>query len=414
MTDRTEGIRIAIDKGGTFTDLWASIPGRKKDIVIKLLSVDPGNYADAPTEGIRRVLEIARSTKIPRKVKLNLDGVETIRMGTTVATNALLERKGERSALLTTKGFKDLLVIGNQARPNIFDLSVARPDVLYSKVVEIDERVTLEEYTENPEPHHIDPSSDESLEVGISGEIVRVLRKPNLADVERDLQALKADGFKSIAVCFVHSFTYAKHELAVAEVARRLGFKVSVSSQLQSMIKMLPRGHSSSADAYLTPITQNYIDTFSQGFEGGLDAALGTRCEFMQSDGGLVDYRKFSGLKAILSGPAGGVVGFAQTSYSEKERVPIIGFDMGGTSTDVSRYAGIYDHVFETTTAGITIQCPQLDINTVVNVETYTDFRLLQAVGRVYFGVMVCLKLVQKVLVHIQGPLAIGKAARSL
>ncbi|CAK7232747.1 hypothetical protein SCUCBS95973_008360 [Sporothrix curviconia] len=360
-----KGIQIAIDRGGTFTDVHAIVPGRADDIVLKLLSVDPQNYPDAPTEGIRRVLEQATGQPVPRGQPIDVSAVSSIRMGTTVATNALLERKGERSALLITKGFRDLLVIGNQARPDIFDLTVAKPGVLYEKVVEIDERVTLEDFTEDPEKSVIDPSSDPALVVGLSKEVVRVMAKPDLDAVRTVVQGLYDEGFRSLSVCFMHSYTYPEHELAVAKIAEEAGMSVSVSSLLQPMIKMVPRGQSATADAYLTPLIKKYLDNFRRGFVGELDDASSTRCDFMQSDGGLVSFRKFSGLRAILSGPAGGVVGYAQTSYDPKSAKPIIGFDMGGTSTDVSRYAGSYEHIFETTTAGIALQTPQLDINTV-------------------------------------------------
>ncbi|BFZ63712.1 hypothetical protein YB2330_004844 [Saitoella coloradoensis] len=363
MVDQSLAIRISIDRGGTFTDVHASIPGRP-DVILKLLSVDPSNYKDAPTEGIRRILEIATGTPHPRGELLDLRHVEAVRMGTTVATNALLERKGARSALLITKGFKDLLGIGNQSRPKIFDLSVAKPDVLYEKVIEVDERVTLEGYAENPRPQPIDVNSDSALRKGITGEVVRVIKTPDMESVKKSLQELWDDGFRSIAVVMLHSYTYPEHENMIANAAIEMGFSVAISAQLQPMIKAVPRGTSATADAYLTPVIKTYIDSISSNFRGGL-GSHGSRCEFMQSDGGLVDFRKFSGLKAILSGPAGGVVGYAQTSYDEEEKVPIIGFDMGGTSTDVSRYGGIYEHVFETTTAGVSIQSPQLDINTV-------------------------------------------------
>lgn len=358
------GIRISIDRGGTFTDVHASIPGRD-DIILKLLSVDPANYQDAPTEGIRRILELATGRPHPRGQLLELFHIESIRMGTTVATNALLERKGARSALLITKGFKDLLFIGNQSRPNIFDLTVARPEVLYEQVVEVEERVTMEDYTEDPNSSKtaVTPQ-DEHLVTAVTGETIRVMQRPDANAVKASLQSLWDQGFRSIAVVFVHSYAYPEHELQVGELATDMGFSVTLSSAVQPMINAVPRGMSAMADAYLTPVIKDYISSIEANFSGGFNGT-NTRIEFMQSDGGLVDYRKFSGLKAILSGPAGGVVGYAQTSWDAEERKPVIGFDMGGTSTDVSRYAGVYDHVFETTTAGISVQSPQLDIHTV-------------------------------------------------
>lgn len=350
------------------------------DIVIKLLSVDPSNYADAPLEGIRRLLSKFSGTEIPRGQPLDTSKIESIRMGTTVATNALLERKGEDIAMVVTKGFKDCLEIGNQSRPDIFALDIRKPEVLYKRVVEIDERVTLEDYAEDPErtqtqASSIEEAGDLELVKGLSGETVRILQKPQEEAIRKQLQNVFDSGLKSIAVCLMHGYTYPKHEALVGRIAKEIGFEhVSLSHELMPMIKLVPRATSACADAYLTPAIRKYIDGFSKGFEGGLGSksvkreagSKGARCEFMQSDGGLVDVDIFSGLKAILSGPAGGVVGYALTSYDPETKIPVIGFDMGGTSTDVSRYgAGRYDHVFETTTAGVTIQSPQLDINTV-------------------------------------------------
>ncbi|KAI5858444.1 Hydantoinase B/oxoprolinase-domain-containing protein [Tricharina praecox] len=373
------GIRIAIDRGGTFTDCVGN-PGTGKledDVIIKLLSVDPQNYDDAPLEGIRRLLERFTGKEFPRGQPLDTSEIESIRMGTTVATNALLERKGEKCALIATKGFRDCLVIGNQSRPKIFDLAIHKPDVLYQTVVEIDERVTLEDYAEHPERETTDvtTANDPDLVRGLSGEAVRILQRPDEAEIRESLKKLYEEGYRSIAVCLMHSYTFPNHEALVGDIAKEIGFThISLSSELMPMIKLIPRATSATADAYLTPEIRRYIDGFSKGFEGGLgsesvknsEGSKGARCEFMQSDGGLVDVSKFSGLRAILSGPAGGVVGYALTSYDPETKTPVIGFDMGGTSTDVSRYgAGRYEHVFETTTAGVTIQSPQLDINTV-------------------------------------------------
>ncbi|KAK3069742.1 hypothetical protein LTR53_011679 [Teratosphaeriaceae sp. CCFEE 6253] len=383
-TQKSErGIRIAIDRGGTFTDCVGN-PGSGKmedDVIIKLLSVDPQNYDDAPLEGIRRLLSRFTGREIPRGEPLDTSQIESIRMGTTVATNALLERKGEEIAMVVTKGFKDCLEIGNQSRPNIFDLAIRKPEVLYKKVVEIDERVTLEDYAEDPERTHTDAvaaseaGEDAELVKGLSGESVRILRRPQEDAIRSQLQEVYDSGLRSIAVCLMHGYTFPRHEALVGAIARDIGFThVSLSHALMPMIKLVPRATSACADAYLTPAIRKYIDGFQRGFSGGLGTesvkkaagARGARCEFMQSDGGLVDVDGFSGLRAILSGPAGGVVGYALTSYDPETKTPVIGFDMGGTSTDVSRYgSGRYDHVFETTTAGVTIQSPQLDINTV-------------------------------------------------
>ena len=351
------------------------------DVLIKLLSVDPANYDDAPLEGIRRLLSTFTGTEIPRGQPLDTSKIESIRMGTTVATNALLERKGEDIALVVTKGFKDCLAIGNQSRPNIFALDIRKPEVLYKQVVEIDERVTLEDYAEDPErtqtkAEGIREAGDAAdLVKGLSGETVRILQRPREDAVRKQLQDVYDSGLRSIAVCLMHGYTYPTHEALIGRLAKEIGFEhVSLSHELMPMIKLVPRATSACADAYLTPAIRKYIDGFSKGFEGGLgtksvkrnEGSKGARCEFMQSDGGLVDVDIFSGLKAILSGPAGGVVGYALTSYDPQTNIPVIGFDMGGTSTDVSRYgAGRYEHVFETTTAGVTIQSPQLDINTV-------------------------------------------------
>lgn len=334
---------------------------------MKLLSQDPGNYADAPTEGIRRVLESITGTKIPRKTTLDTSKIENIRLSTTVATNALLERKGEKHALLITKGFKDLLLIGNQSRPKIFDLNIRRPAPLYSTVLEVDERVTLLGYTSDPTGESLKISTDESrtdIVKGLSGETVQIMQKPNLGTIRKDLQKLYDDGFRSMAVVFIHSYTFPTHEQAVADIAKDIGFShISCSSSLLPMIKVLPRGTSATADAYLTPVLRAYLDGFFKGFDQSLRSS--GRVEFMASDGGLVDARGFNGLKSILSGPAGGVVGYALTSWDQKQKKPIIGIDIGGTSTDVSRYAGSYAITYETTTAGVSIQTPQLDINTV-------------------------------------------------
>jgi 5-oxoprolinase (ATP-hydrolysing) len=276
----------------------------------------------------------------------------------------LLERKGERSALLITKGFKDALEIGYQSRPKLFDLAIRKPEVLYSKVVEVNERVTMEDSTKDPLlPGSINVESDPALRVGRSGDIIRILEPLDIEGTRDSLQALRQDGYESISICLAHSYCFSDHENAVRDLAQQMGFKsISTSSNLIPMIKLISRGMSATADAYLTPEIKKYVANFRKGFKGGLE---GTRVQFMQSDGGLVDVSAFSGLRAILSGPAGGVIGYAKTSWNPEDRVPVIGFDMGGTSTDVSRYGGELSHVFETTTAGVTIQSPQLDISTV-------------------------------------------------
>jgi len=288
-----------------------------------------------------------------------------------VATNALLERKGHRHALLITKGFKDLLLIGNQSRPRIFDLNIRRPSPLYSEVVEVDERVTLVGYTSDPksEENAVQWSEDGSsiqrgyrgpgwdgegdaegpgdIVRGISGEAVRILKRPgalltafialclfnndflDLDLVRHDLQRLHDAGYRSLAIVLVHSYTFPEHEIQIGKLAREVGFtQVSESSQLLPMIKMVPRGVSSTADAYLTPILREYLDGFFYGFDAKLkDGRIKSpRVEFMGSDGGLLDLNNFSGLKSILSGPAGGVVGYALTSWDADRKYPIIGY----------------------------------------------------------------------------------------
>lgn len=358
-------IRIAIDRGGTFTDVIAN-PGSGKpedDLVIKLLSVDPKNYKDAPLEGIRRVLEKFENKSIPRNVPLDISNVASIRMGTTLATNCALERTGERCALLITKGFKDALLIGDQTRPDIFDLNIKKCKPLYEIVAEVDERVTLEDYTEQLPFKKSVVSNEKNIVTGRSGEVVRILKELDVEPVRNILLDIYNKGIRSIAISFLHSYTYPEHELLAGKIAKEVGFKhVSLSCKTSPMIKFLPRAHSSVADAYLTPVIKEYLDSIFNGLTNWENTSV----QFMQSDGGLVDRNKFSGLKSILSGPAGGVVGYSTTCYDKTNNIPLIGFDMGGTSTDVSRFGdNKLEHVFETTTAGIIIQSPQLDINTV-------------------------------------------------
>lgn len=348
-----EKFRFCIDRGGTFTDIYAEVPGRREGYVMKLLSVDPSNYDDAPIEGIRRILEEFSGERIPRSAKIPTGKIEWIRMGTTVATNALLERKGERIALCVTRGFRDLLQIGNQARPNIFDLKVSKPSNLYEEVIEVDERVELVR----------DGDRDESSVEGISGELVRVSKPVDVQALKPLLKGLLDKGIRCLAVVLMHSYTYPHHELLVEKLALGMGFKhVSLSSSLTPMVRAVPRGLTASVDAYLTPVIKEYLSGFMSRFEGGSEQV---NVLFMQSDGGLAPERRFSGHKAVLSGPAGGVVGYSQTLFGLETSKPLIGFDMGGTSTDVSRYDGSYEQVLETQIAGAIIQAPQLDINTV-------------------------------------------------
>jgi len=262
--------------------------------------------------------------------------------------------------MVVTKGFKDCLVIGNQTRPKIFDLAIRKPDLIYESVIEIDERVTLEDYAEDPERTisnlDDDGNSDPDLVKGLSSEVVRILKRPEDNTIRKQLQDIYDSGIKSIAVCLMHGYTYPKHEALVGKLAKEIGFEhVSLSHELMPMIKLVPRATSTAVDAYLTPEIKKYISGFQAGFEGGLGAESvknekgqkGVRCEFMQSDGGLVDVDNFNGLKGILSGPAGGVVGYALTSYDPETKTPVIGFDMGGKHTSNPRGSDIeiYRHL---------------------------------------------------------------------
>ena len=302
----TLGLRIAIDRGGTFTDCLGQLPASGKenagrDIVIKLLSHDPSNYRDAPTEGIRRILEVATGRKMPRSHKISTEDIDYIRLSTTVATNALLERQGERHALITTKGFRDIVQIGNQSRPSIFDLAIHKPEVLYEDVVEVDERVTVVGYTSHPNAreHGVQfssPSRDAyvtkpwtgpdrppsaappgapyqvpEIVRGVSGEAVAILRRPDEAKVRAELEDLYAKGYRSLAIVFMFSYTFPDHEQLVKRIARDIGFPhISCSAELMPMIKMVPRATSATADAYLTPVLQAYIDGFFSGFDSSL------------------------------------------------------------------------------------------------------------------------------------------------
>lgn len=286
-------------------------------------------------------------------------------MGTTVATNALLERKGEKTAFLVTEGFKDILQIGNQSRPYMFDLTIRRPTPLYSEVFEVKERVLLQQCSDS-DLRSLQLQSPEPVEtvVGTSGEVVQILQALDVESTRTYLKKIYADGVRSIAVCLMHSYIYPNHELQIRDLAREIGFDhVSLSHKASQRAKIVPRGNSAVIDGYLTPSIEMYLRQFSASFPNINQGQ--TKLEFMQSDGGLVPSTELSGLRSILSGPAGGVVGYAQTCYDPTNKVPVIGFDMGGTSTDVSRYDGQLDHIFETTTAGISIQAPQLNVNTI-------------------------------------------------
>jgi 5-oxoprolinase (ATP-hydrolysing) len=344
---RLSGIKFSIDRGGTFTDVYAEVPGEPGFRVVKLLSENPDHYPDAPLEGIRRVLADVGGENISSG---GIDGgcIEWIRMGTTLATNALLERRGAKMALLITRGFGDLLTIGKQNRPRIFDLEIRKPPPLCQRVVEVDERVRL------------CPRAAGSL-TGLSGEAVEVLLAPDLERLQEELAQLKAEGIESLAVAFLHAYTFPAHELLVGALAEELGFsQVSLSSQVLPKIRLVDRGQTTAVDAALTPLIKDYLQSFRAGFKGKAPELF-----FMQSDGGLTRAATFSGCRAVLSGPAGGVVGAARTTALRFPGRPVIGFDMGGTSTDVSRFDGEYEWTEESETAGVHLQVPQLDIRTV-------------------------------------------------
>ncbi|KAL4882561.1 putative 5-oxoprolinase [Aspergillus karnatakaensis] len=354
-------INISIDRGGTFCDVLVQVAGQP-DRVFKLLSEDPANYRDAPTEAIRRALEAIEGFPIPKNEKLDGSRIASCRIGTTIATNALLQGKGEKFAFLTTKGFKDVCVIGDQTRPKLFDLKVRKAKPLHSKVLEIDERVTVEDYDLNPHP--LDKTAelqDPALVRTTSGEVVRVIQPLSTAAVRQALLELKADGYTSVAIAFLHSYLYPDHEQQAASIAEEIGFRyITTSSEICPVIKYLDRSSSVCSEAFLYPIVKQYIADFEAGF-----SVLPKRVDFMCSDGGLRSASRFRGNEALLSGPAGGVVGIAKTCYDSNEGTPVIGFDMGGTSTDVSRYDGMYDYLNHTTIAGRNITIPMLNIATV-------------------------------------------------
>lgn len=259
----------------------AAISGQP-DVVTKLLSVDPANYSDAPAEGIRRILNQTTGATISREDALPKQFIHSIRMGTTVATNALLERKGTRYALLVTAGFRDVLDICFQSRPKLFELGIKKPELLYDKVVEIEERVTVEGFDEDPSPRSIDSQKPTpGVHVHAStGDLLRIIKPLDEQEVEQKLRALKAEGIDTIAVCLVHSYLYPRHQERIAEIAVKLGFShVSISTRVGSnMAKIVPRGSSASADAYLTPEIKRYVDGFSRKFEGqNLDDANSCR-----------------------------------------------------------------------------------------------------------------------------------------
>lgn len=347
---------FSIDRGGTFTDIICICPdGRVK--TMKLLSEDPTNYKDAPTEGIRRILQEETGSAVDDNGLISTFRIASIRMGTTVATNALLERKGEKVVLVVNRGFKDILHIGNQARPKIFELNIRKPSNLYEEVIEVDCRmIPVRDDCEMKLPGRI-------VEIScVSSTKYQVIEELNVAVVRAQLTEVHSRGIKSVAVALAHSYACPEHELQIGEIAKEIGFTtVTLSHEAMPMIRLVPRGFTSCAEAYLTPHVDRYLTSFRSGFQDRLE---GIEVMFMQSDGGLTAMDRFRGARAILSGPAGGVIGYSQTGSRDTD-LPLIGFDMGGTSTDVSRFDGHYEHSLESTTAGVTIQAPQLDINTV-------------------------------------------------
>ena len=317
------GWQFWIDRGGTFTDVVARRPEGGL-VTHKLLSDNPEHYRDAAIHGIREVLGVAPGEPVR--------GVDAVKMGTTVATNALLERKGDRTLLVVNRGFRDALRIGYQTRPRLFDLRIVLPEMLYERVVEVDARV------------------------GAGGELIAPL---DAARAEAELRAAFADGIRSVAIVLMHGYRYPDHELALGRLAREIGFtQVSTSYETSPLMKLVGRGDTTVVDAYLSPLLRRYIDQVAA------ELGEGVRLMFMQSNGGLTDARRFQGKDAILSGPAGGIVGAVETAARAGcER--IISFDMGGTSTDVAHYDGAYERTFETLVAGVRMRAPMMMIHTV-------------------------------------------------
>ncbi|MBG1244049.1 hydantoinase/oxoprolinase family protein [Nostoc sp. NZL] len=339
-------LKVFADRGGTFTDIVAvtnnqaiidrlsrhperflivTLPNQQWIIVYKLLSENPEQYQDAAIQGIRDIMGIAENEPIPN------EAIEVVKMGTTVATNALLERKGDRVVLLITKGFKDALRIGYQNRPNIFARHIVLPTMLYEQVIEIDERY--------------DAYGNELISV-------------NIKQAKNDLQAVYNTGIRSCAIIFMHSDRYPEHEQQIAQLAREIGFtQISVSHQVSPLMKLVSRGDTTVVDAYLTPILRRYVNQVASQLPG-------VKLMFMKSDGGLVAAEQFQGKDSILSGPAGGIVGAVQTSKRAGFEL-VITFDMGGTSTDVAHFKGEYERQLDSEIAGARMRVPVLAINTI-------------------------------------------------
>ncbi|MGE0498581.1 MAG: hydantoinase B/oxoprolinase family protein [Ramlibacter sp.] len=313
-----------IDRGGTFTDIVAKRPDGSLT-THKLLSENPEQYKDAAVAGIRHLLGLKRGEPVTPQL------VECVKMGTTVATNALLERKGEPTLLVTSRGFRDGLRIAYQNRPRLFDRNVVLPELLYTEVIEADERI------------------------GAHGDVVRALDE---ASLRGDLLAAYGRGLRSVAIVFMHGYRYTEHEQLAADIARKVGFtQVSTSHETSPMMKFVSRGDTTVVDAYLSPILRRYVEQVAGEMPG-------VKLFFMQSSGGLTDAHAFQGKDAILSGPAGGIVGMARTAALAGHD-KVIGFDMGGTSTDVSHYAGEFEREFETQVAGVRMRAPMMSIHTV-------------------------------------------------
>jgi 5-oxoprolinase (ATP-hydrolysing) len=327
MKESAKNWQFWIDRGGTFTDIVALRPDGSLETA-KLLSENPEQYADAAAEGIRRFV----SESEPGSDRV---GIEAVKMGTTVATNALLERKGAPTVFVVTQGFRDALAIGYQNRPDIFALKIVKPAPLYDRVIEAKERL------------------------GADGNVIATLDEN---DVRQALQSCFDEGFRSTAICLVHGYRYPDHEKRVGEIAREIGFtQVSVSHDVESLIKFVSRGETTLADAYLTPVLNNYI----KGLQSELaNIATPGRLLFMQSNGGLTLAENFRGKNSVLSGPAAGVVGMVETaSKAGFER--LIGFDMGGTSTDVSAWSGEYERSNDSEVAAVRLRAPMMKIHTI-------------------------------------------------
>ena len=322
------GWNFWIDRGGTFTDVVGRMPDGTL-VTHKLLSDNPRQYPDAAVQGIRDLLKLTPGQPIP------LDQIDTVKMGTTVATNALLERQGEPTLFVTTAGFADVLRIGYQTRPDLFALDINLPEMLYTDVLEIDERV----------------NADGEILVELDEQAAR-----------QGLQQARTNGFNSVAIVLLHGYRHTDHEARLADIARELGFEqISVSHEVSALMKIVPRGDTTVVDAYLSPILRRYV---AQVDEQLRHEQHSPRLMFMQSNGGLTDAYAFQGKDALLSGPAGGVVGMVRTA-ANADLDKLIGFDMGGTSTDVSHYAGEFERAYETEVAGIRVRSPMMDINTV-------------------------------------------------